>query len=289
MFLNGLQLLVYIWTFIVSSIYGFFLFSACVYLLSEFLFGVEAYGFSEMVAWFSATPTEVKTAILTSSVTVLGFLMAFATAAYSWKSQIRAQLKLQASEELGNYFVKFSSIVNEFISHVDQVVDVYKQVEESPHGGAMFMVRHVRSNGVSAIEKRMLISKLSLDIYSLDSRYSRVIQFLPGLEGRMSDSIQAIKNITADMWIQIPIELGSNNDELQSYVEQVDSEECRDFIRMAKSNLSVLAASQGAIRGALQSEFIGLSFWHVFYSFKNMKDMSRVFRGLRDDFKIMKK
>ncbi len=286
---SGLQFLVYIWTFFVGSIYGILFSSIALYLCSEKVFGVNAYGFLEMVAWFYESPTEIKTALMTSFITVLGFLMAFATASYNWKSQVKAQLKLQASGELDVFFKELSGLINDFDVHVKQVIHVYNKLKEESGLGAVFMVRHSVSCSPPIIEKRALISKLSLDVYWLDGKYSRLLQSMPGLEERMMDSKKAIKSITRAMWISIPDRLDEELGEIDSYKSQVNIGECEGFIKISKEGLGILAASQGAIRGALQAEFLGVGFWHIFYSFKNSKDMGEALKNFRSDLQSIRK
>ncbi|WP_435794386.1 hypothetical protein [Neptuniibacter pectenicola] len=47
------------------------------------LFGVEAYTFPQLIDWFAAQSEATKTALVGSIVTVIGFLIAFATATYN--------------------------------------------------------------------------------------------------------------------------------------------------------------------------------------------------------------
>ncbi|MHC5791763.1 hypothetical protein ACYT6H_09220, partial [Streptococcus pyogenes] len=73
----------------------------------------------------------MKVAIASSLVTVVGFFIAYASATANWKSQLLANIKLQASSDLNSFFTEVNSLVTDLEIYAQDVVKSLDVIRDS--------------------------------------------------------------------------------------------------------------------------------------------------------------
>ncbi|MDL2044902.1 hypothetical protein MT371_25675, partial [Vibrio parahaemolyticus] len=117
--------------FLLGNLYGVLITMFIIRHFSEALLGYPAYSFEELMVWLDALSNEMKIAIVSSLVTVIGFLVAYASATSNWKSQLLANIKLQASGELNAFFTEVGSLVTDCEIYADETIEVSEQIRKS--------------------------------------------------------------------------------------------------------------------------------------------------------------
>jgi type IV secretory pathway TraG/TraD family ATPase VirD4 len=96
----------FLYRFLFGNIYGIFVTSLVLYKYSQSLFGITPLGFGGLINWVVIQSESTKAALLGAIITIVGFLIAYATATANWKSQLLANLKVQAAGELEVFFAE---------------------------------------------------------------------------------------------------------------------------------------------------------------------------------------
>ena len=87
----------FIYRFLFGNIYGILITCLVVYNYSKSLFGTTPLSFDGLIQWVVTQSESTKVALLSAIITVVGFLIAYATATSNWRSQLLANLKVQAA------------------------------------------------------------------------------------------------------------------------------------------------------------------------------------------------
>ena len=113
----------FIYRFLFGNIYGILITCLVVYNYSEFLFGTTPLSFDGLIHWAVTQSESTKVALLTATITVVGFLIAYATATSNWRSQLLANLKVQAAGEIEVFFVECSKLATDCKIYATAIVD----------------------------------------------------------------------------------------------------------------------------------------------------------------------
>ncbi|MFM4972062.1 hypothetical protein ACEUCG_11040 [Aeromonas veronii] len=97
----------YILQFFIGNIYGIFILVLFLYFEADELFSITPYTPEQLLLWFSSQSESTITALLSTIITVIGFMLTYATATANWKGQLLANLKLQAAGELDVFFSEY--------------------------------------------------------------------------------------------------------------------------------------------------------------------------------------
>jgi len=122
--------LMYLIRFFVGNIYGIFLLVLFVYLRADDLLGVAPYNAEQLIFWLVSQSESTKNALLSSSITVLGFMLAYATATANWKGQLLANLKLQAAGELDVFFAEYSKLATDCKIYASALIEAVDKIQK---------------------------------------------------------------------------------------------------------------------------------------------------------------
>ncbi len=90
----------FIFRFLVGSLYGILILLIILYFALPYFTDIQPYSFDELLLFVMNLDPQYKVAILTSLITVVGFLIAFQTATTTWKQQMHTNLSLQAANDI---------------------------------------------------------------------------------------------------------------------------------------------------------------------------------------------
>lgn len=273
--------------FFFGNVYGILMSSIAAYLFLPKLFGFNAFSFNDLVLWFEGVPIELKSSILTSIITVSGFLVAFATASYAWRSQLLGQMKIESSEDIDAFFSDFLKAAISLRIYVKQMIEAYEQCQSGSRERAAFLIRYLGSGGMEAQADRSALSRLSSDVHRLYGKYTVLLASHPFLDERMKDAIKAMGLISESVWFTIPIVLEGEN-EVNFFIAQSDYEKWDRFLQISMVNEGIVSAVQGNVRGVLQSGVMTANFWLAIYFLRNIRVMNDLYKDLRMRIKKLK-
>lgn len=268
--------------FFVGNIYGIFLLSLIVYKFSESLLGVTPYGIEGILNWVVLQSEYTKTALLGSFITVIGFMLAYATATANWKSQLLANIKIQAAGEIDSFFSEYAKLATDCKIYAARLIEAVDEIQnDGAEGNAIFLSNYNRDQGQVFIQKRQRLIAMGVDVYSFNARYSTVLITAPGLKSSLNAAIRAVENINDKLWIRVPYHIQGDGDVVQSFVAQIDIAECMELKSAVEDNYDELNYSSGSVRGNLLSTVVGLNGWSMFHIYVDHRNF---FKAIKDRY-----
>lgn len=262
----------YLYQFLFGNIYGVFALSWLVYFNCESWFGITPLDFGGLMEWIVIQNESTKAAILSSTITVIGFLVAYATATANWKSQLLAQLKVQASGEIEVFFAECSKLATDCGIYANALVAGVNEIQKGcPSERAEFLAYYNREQSQLFLQRRERLISLGIEVHRLHGKYSTLLLSAPGLKSGLNFATKALKNITDTLWIQVPYHIQNDEIPVQTFLNQVNVTECILLKTAVDENHGELSFSSGGMRGNLMSTVVGFNFWMMYYLFKDRK------------------
>lgn len=259
--------------FLVGNVYGIFILCIIIYKNSELLLGITPLEFDGLMSWVVMQSESTKTALLGSFVTVIGFMLAYATATANWKAQLLANIKLQAAGELDIFFSEFSKLATDCEIYASGLADAVDKIQNNcTVEEAIFLVNFNHNQGQLFIQKRQRMIAMGIDVHGFSGRYSTLLVSAPGLKSGLDAATRALSAINDKLWINVPFHIHEDRNEVQTFVNQVNVADCIALKSAVEANHGELNFSSGSVRGNLMSTVIGFNIWSMYHLYSEHKN-----------------
>lgn len=268
--------------FLVSTVFGLLILSSALYwLMWQFGFP-KPFTSWQLLLWIDGLPTESKTSVITTLLTIIGFLIAFHTASLNWKAQALAELKKQVADEIETFYSEATNLTNEANNYVSYLVEVVEKIQSqnSPHE-AQFSVNYAldRSSKFRAVRDRL--SLMSVEVHRISGRKFLLLSTGWGVTKTLEDCAKAFGEITEKMWVHVPI-ISKDHPNLQGeFLSQVNVEECVKFSQCIDKNYNFINGNIGGVRGLLLSPIIGFKLSSIKSISGNKKQFTEALQAIR--------
>jgi len=261
--------LMYLIRFFVGNIYGIFLLVLFVYLRADDLLGVAPYNAEQLIFWLVSQSESTKNALLSSSITVLGFMLAYATATANWKGQLLANLKLQAAGELDVFFAEYSKLATDCKIYASALIEAVDKIQKKcTLEEAIFLAGYNRDQGQIFIQKRQRLMAMGIDVFSFHGRYSTLLLSAPGLQSSLDAATAAVSSINDMLWINVPFHIQGDEEVVQTFANQVNIADCLALKSAVDTHHGELNFSAGKVRGNLMSTVVGFNIWTMYHLYR---------------------
>lgn len=278
-----------------GSIWGTFALSIALYWFLYAFDYVNVFGWRELLGWFAALDAGYKTAIGSSLITVLGFLIAFQTATRNWKDQLRASIQLSAAAELTKLYNDASSLTYDISNYAQRVLAAIHVIEQS--GGVVtddvrFQVWYVNSLTPKYVSDRDALSKIAVAVHAPVGRYGSYVARYFGLPQALQRTNRTVGEISQASWFPIfsvpqlaveHIDAGL----VKIFVANNDRRRCEQFLEATKA-IGYVQGRSGITRGVLESVVVTpniLSVWYLTRNFRGVAEFVAMLRQRDADLK----
>jgi hypothetical protein len=273
--------------FFFGNIYGIFILALLGYFKADALFGVTPYNFEQLMLWLISQSESTKNALLSSFITVMGFMLAYATATANWKGQLLANLKLQAAGELDVFFSEFSKLASDCEIYASALVEAVDKIQKGCHiDDAVFLADYNRNQGQVFIQKRQRLIAMGIDVHSFKGRYSALLLSAPGLKSSLDSATAAVSSINEKLWINVPFHIQSDANVIQTFVNQVNVVDCLSLKAAVNTHHGELNFSAGSVRGNLMSTVVGFNIWTIYNLYRQSSD---VYAAIKERYSNLQK
>lgn len=215
---------------------------------------------AQLALWIDGLPIESKTAVVTSILTVLGFLIAFHTATANWKAEAVAQLKATVASEIEQFFNEAARLSTDAEIYVRSLIEAVNLIRtQGPTPEATFKIQRSIAQASSFLATRDRLSTMSVEVHRIAGRHSVVLSTVWGATKALEDCATRFDRITRQMWIQVPCISANHPDLIGQFVAHVNVTECASFIECYEQNSEFINAATGGVRGALLGPLVGLN------------------------------
>lgn len=262
----------YIFRFLFKSTYGAFILAVLVYWYTDTFTEIDPYSLKELLHWVSTLSQDYKVALITSGVTITGFAIAFHTATINWRDQMRAQMMLQVSGEVENFFAKVSQNITAAMIYIKSLVEAVNKIQNGVSDSeAEFLVYYHQTEQEKFLHVRNLLSEASVEVHRLISKNFSPLVSNWGILNSAQESAKALDEVSQKMWVKLPIINLNDPRRVQIFIDHVNVAEYQEFIRTCERSHSVISGLAGGINGQLQSAVLGFNLSMFSHSLSHRK------------------
>lgn len=246
--------------FLVGTILGVFFLSTILYWAMWTLGEPKPFTPSQLVLWIDGIPSESKTAIVTSVLTVLGFLIAFHTATVNWKAEAVAHLKAKVADEIEAFFTEASRLTTDAEIYARSLVEAVNFFQsQGATTEAIFKIQRTVEKTSAFLTTRDCLSAMSVEVHSIAGRHYSVLSTVWGATKALEDCAAVFAQITQLMWIRVPNMQADLPNPIAQFVSQVDVTECVNFVDYCRGNSGFISGATGGVRGALLAPLVSFN------------------------------
>lgn len=283
----GLVSIALIVRFLIASTYGALILVLGFYVYVAEFTSINPLTPSEMGLWLVTLSQGYKVALLSSFVTVIGFVVAFHTATVNWRNQMRAQLKAQAAGEIESFFALVSSNITTASMYVESLIETVNEIQKGESiADASFSVAYQQDTAKEFLAARDVLSKASIDVHRLIGRNHNLLSTGWGLLASTKLAADSLSNVTKVMWLHIPVVNLDDPNHIQSFLNQLNVTECNKFLEACNLSHGKISGLSGGIQGHLTAPIWGFSltmFANLIGSRKEFKESMKEFHNKLND------
>jgi len=256
-FLYTVIVIGFLWKWINTSLWGLFILSTILYLFAESFGLPKPYNFSQLMAWVVGLPSDHKFTLVSSLLTILGFLIAFHIATKNWKDQMNATLRLEVANDIENFFDEVTRHlidISLYAKSLSKAVDTLRKSENRAE--IDFLTSHYAENASDIVATRTRLMALSREVYRLEARYSLILSATWGARSELRRATEAFEKIVPYLWIRTPTYSDDDPNPKRTFFTQVDSKQCDELVRVYEENFDIINGMSGGVRGNLLSKII---------------------------------
>lgn len=241
-----------IFRFLTANIYGIFLLLIGLYFIIPHFTIIKPFSPSELVLWSAEQPETMKALLLSSLMTIIGFVIAFQTATKNWKDQLVANLRVEASNDIDRTYSRLNELITSVQIYADTNLRILKKIENNAEEIEIFNDIHfVLSQTEKFLSERQELSLLHSRAFQLYGRYSMILFASSNTFDQLEKVNDFVAQVAKKMWILVPqVDLNSP-DYLNHYLTFVDEEKYNDLSVQCSKSHPYIAAVSGSVRGKL--------------------------------------
>lgn len=263
--------------FFIGNIYGIFFLVLFVYFKADELFSITPYTPEQLLIWFSSQSESTITALLSTIITVIGFMLTYATATANWKGQLLANLKLQAAGEIDAFFSEYSKLVTSCEIYAKSLIDAVNKIQNGcTLEEAIFLTDYTYRQGEIFQRNRQQLIGMGINVHNFQGRYSTLLLSSHSLKSSLESAITAVTCINDKIWINVPFHIpgfiSSDEQKIINFVEQVNITDCLALNETITKYQSQLNLSAGKLRGQLMATVVRFNIWTVFNLYSQHRD-----------------
>ena len=267
--------------FLLGQLYGVFILCISVYIFCDDIFGFKPFTPLQLLEWFNIQSEGTKNTILGALITVIGFMVAYASTSQNWKNQELVKLKLKAAEEIESHVAICGDLIIKTNIYALWLIDSHKKLRENyEYNEACFIVDYNKMMAQKFNANRDEFIAHAQAIHQLKARHFSLLSLIGRLEGELDIVINRIMEISEKIWFNAPISVATEkNEEIKDFYFQVDAEKTNEFIKAVENGSEQISGLAGSICGALRYEVIG-------FNFSSLKNLYKKRRGIEEFLKI---
>jgi len=272
--------------FFIANIYGIGILFISLYFLSPHITDVQPFNLTELIIWSTEQSDTLKALLVSSLVTVIGFIIAFQSTTKNWKDQLVANIRVQASNDIDDIYTGINELINSINLYVDDNLKILSKIKNNVdsieiHSG----IRFVLSRTERFLSERQELSLLLNRAFQLYSRYSTVLFATQNTLDVLERINKSVSKVTHKMWILAPTIDINNAEYLKHYLDYVDEKKYKELSLQCKESYSYISTMAGFVRGKLTANIYEFNLSMLF----NIIRKGKLFVNLWSDIKKIDK
>lgn len=253
-------LLVWLVKSIFATLLGSLFVSTVLYASSERLLGVQPWDFWQLLLWFDSLDNSSKTAIATSTITLVGFFVALNTTMVTWKKQTAAALRIAAADDIDKTITSLCQVLLSVQLFAEALAKELTHIHSSqfPPASARRLTP-LADDAVTFRAQRNRFFELAAEVGQLSTRYVTLFLPLPGAAETLEKISDALDPVRDQIWVQVPPTGSEAPDHRQRLFTQADPDRLAQLAATCEEALDQIHQLKGGLRGGLYSTIVELN------------------------------
>ena len=147
--------------------------SILLYYFSFSLGIAKPYNFSELMLWLDQLPENSKTTVLTSIITISGFLIAFNINAESQRRQLMSQMRIEACNDIEEFFNKVSRNITSADIYAKYLIKITNYINnDADEDTIRFHLKNIIEETQRYHYLRQEIQEQAVEVHRFQGKYS---------------------------------------------------------------------------------------------------------------------
>jgi hypothetical protein len=214
----------------------------------------------ELTLLIFSLESEYKVGILSSLITVIGFIYAFHMSGESWRRQMREEQKFKAASEIEDFFYRVLNTSYTLERYAEGLVSLVEMRSTDGLTARVEMeIRIMIAKTQAFLEARAEMSEFSVDVHGVIGRNDGALSVGWGLKDTAQRAATEIALISKSMWFNVPIVDFDKDAWAEIFIAQIDVQASKGFIIVAQNSQTQISGMSGAIKGYLHSYVWGVN------------------------------
>jgi hypothetical protein len=258
--------------YIFGSMWGLLCLSIILYINSENILGTKPITLYELCMLFFSLSESMKAAIVSSLITIIGFIAAYATASSNWKAQLKGTIKAEASFECVQFFKEAHSMITQCDIYANSLKSTVEKIQsDNPKSELLFHTNYDRKKAKEFILNREGIVAKSINSHTFLAKYNSILINTNGVQSNLDLAISSLTVISRDIWFTIPYDVTEDDDQISTFVSQIDIDSLDRFLKTVKEHHNALSFHPSAAAAVLMDPIVGSSWNMLMILFKVKK------------------
>ena len=223
-----------------------------------FLFGeTKPWTGYQLANWLDELDSSVKTAVVTSVLTVIGFLVAFRTGTEGWKVQALGQIKLRLADELDAFFSEATRLATDLKLIAQGVLRTEELGLKGVSNELLYSIDRAEEQSAEFQVKRLRLQAMAIESFRFNGSNFTMLSTMPGVVEWMDECATLLNGITEKIWITVPAGLPEEVvHRIAVFSRLVKRPAYESFIEACEENVNSINGRVGGIRGQLLSSVV---------------------------------
>jgi hypothetical protein len=217
------------------------------------MLGVTPFGVTELVFWFEALDAGAQGLVLSSAITIVGFVVAFQSATLNWREELQANLRKETIDDIDATYTRICELMRSLGIFADWNLEVLRRIGDGASQQEIFAAVSFAASQAQKIQtERSQLAELGARANQLVGRHSQVLFASGNSWSELAKVNQKINQITGGtMWVTLPLIDLSQPDWQNRYLSLVDGEKYRALKDACESTDQFVAGITGGIKGRI--------------------------------------
>ena len=265
-------LLFLILRFFNTKLIGIFSLLIALYFLSPHIGLSNPFTALQLLDWLINLSSDYKIAVISSLLTIIGFLIAFQAATLNWKKQLLAETKAKAAEDLWQFYKHINKLITKADFFAEDIIEVFQLIEKNEdEEKIIFKISYIYSHYDEFLKVRQEISELSSEIFVYRDKHYLVTSGTLGGQKKIDKANEAFLEVAKRIWADLAPPPNNDNTAIDYFIRFTKKEEFQELHSACENSKLFIDFNVGYVKGYLMSQIIEPNVFSIITSIKDFK------------------
>lgn len=220
--------------------------------------GGHVFSPGELITWVFSQENEIITSILTTIITVIGFMAAYSAGVASWKKQQEFSLEHEFCRDLEQFSADLMKSLSVCERHIRKAIILNDEMnkEQRNDNYIRYALKDVFTNHSEWASNQGKIAYKASDYYDLTTRHTVLLANKWWVSLHMARIESQLDSISSEIWVYLPPGFDDFSEELLQdiivmYKQSLELESYQNLLTQIEITRNVVSRAVGGIKGII--------------------------------------